>query len=98
MVEQFNLIAIVEDVGMFAPMLPIIATKSDTIVIAQILQQVLTLCLQNFLSPEDIRVFEEDLCTEHGHALRPTVACLRIPIILVTNVVTSHVKWLCLKG
>ena len=98
MVEQLDLIAIVEDIGMFASMFAIVAPKSDTIVIAQILQQVLTLCLQNFLSPEDIRVLKEYLCTEHRHALRPTVACLRIAIILVTDIITPYIERLSLKG
>ena len=90
--EEGDGVTVVEDGGILALALAVVASYAYAGVVGKLVLHVLQLFLEYFLGSEYVGMLEEDKAAEGGAALRPAVACGIVALVLVSDIVGADVQ------
>ena len=74
LVEQFHTVAVVENGGILALLLPVVAAHADVTVLGQGALEIAQLVDEHFLRTEDIGLLKKYLVAHHLQTFRPYIA------------------------
>ena len=88
--NELYAIRAVEDGGIFAVLLAVVASYANPAVAGQPLLKVEELGVEHFLSAEDVGMLPQNLVADGRAALLPAVALDAVTLVLVANVIAAH--------